>query len=50
MNPVEVRKVPVPAKGLNDAKKCGPHAELHLFLLRNMRGDTDPMEPRTRDH
>ena len=28
-----------------DAKKYGPHGELYFFLLRNMRRETDPIEP-----
>ena len=33
------------AKEFNDAQKYGPHAELYFFLLRNMRCETDLIEP-----
>ena len=41
----EVTRVRVTAKDFHDAKKCGPHADICFFLLRNMRRGTDPMEP-----
>ena len=34
-----------PPKNFKDAKKYGPHAELHFFWLRNTRCERDPIEP-----
>ena len=43
--PVEVTRVRATAKEFNDAKKYGPHAELCLLLLQNMRRETGTIEP-----
>ena len=45
LNAFDVIRVRAPAKEFNDAKKYGPHAELHFFLLRNVRCETDPIAP-----
>ena len=45
MNPVEVTGVRATAKEFNDAKKCGPHAQLLSFPLRHMRREIEPIEP-----
>ena len=45
MNPVEVTGVGVTAKEFDDAKRYCPLAELYFFSQRNMRRETDPIEP-----
>ena len=37
LSPVDVTRVHVSAKEFNDAKKYGPHAEVHFFSLRSIR-------------
>ena len=43
---LHILQIRVTAKEFNDAKKCRPHADLYFFSLRQMRCETDPIEPR----